>query len=171
MLVPKGSLSSEIAAKVELISPWLAAASRQLLDHPSPSRLYPEYLRAMHGISRAAVPLMWTAVTRLKREYPGEEPTRTLVAYFEHHIEEEQNHDRWILEDLECLGIDPSWTLQALPLLSIVALVGSQYYWIEHHHPVALLGYLSVMESSQPSPESVARIDIESHGKSGWRVV
>src|SRR6266446_3338101 len=158
MLVPRGSLSSEIAAKVALISPWLREASRQLLGHPTPSRLYPEYLRVMHGISRAAVPLMTTAVTRLERDYRGEVLTPTLVTYFEHHIEEEQNHDRWILEDLECLGIDPSWTLRALPLLAIVALVGSQYYWIEHHHPAALLGYLSVMESSQPSPESVARL-------------
>lgn len=158
MKTQKSSLSSTIETKLDLILPWLRQASQQLLDHPKPSQFYPEYLRAMHGISRAAIPLMMAAIRRLQEKYRGEEYTSPLIAYFERHILEEKDHDIWILEDLESLGIDPSWTLQSVPQISIASLVGSQYYWIEHHHPIALLGYLNVMESSQPSHESVAQL-------------
>jgi hypothetical protein len=29
-------------------------------------------------------------------------------------------------------------------------LVGTQYCWIEHVHPIALIGYLAIMEENQP---------------------
>ena len=30
-----------------------------------------------------------------------------------------------------------------MPSPAVAALVGSQYYWLLHHHPVALLGFVA----------------------------
>jgi len=35
---------------------------------------------------------------------------------------------------------------------AVAALVGAQYYWVLHHHPVALLGYIGLLEGFPPSP-------------------
>lgn len=34
--------------------------------------------------------------------------------------------------------------------------MGSQYYWIFHHHPVALLGYMEIAEGYPPTERQVA---------------
>jgi Iron-containing redox enzyme len=44
------------------------------------------------------------------------------------------------------------------PSMAVAALVGSQSCWIEHAHPVALLGYLVVLEGSPPSAEQLREI-------------
>jgi hypothetical protein len=36
--------------------------------------------------------------------------------------------------------------LGRIPSPTIAALVGSQYYWIQHVHPVGLLGYIVLLE-------------------------
>jgi len=38
------------------------------------------------------------------------------------------------------------------------ARVGAQYYWIHHFHPVALLGYIAVLEGRPPSPTLVEEL-------------
>jgi hypothetical protein len=46
-----------------------------------------------------------------------------------------------------CSGrIEPAQTLSIRPSANVAALVGAQYYWILHHHPVALLGYMATLE-------------------------
>ena len=37
------------------------------------------------------------------------------------------------------------------PAPAVAALVGAQYYWMFHFHPVALLGYIAVLEGYPPS--------------------
>ena len=41
------------------------------------------------------------------------------------------------------------------PVPTVAALVGAQYYWVLHHHPVALLGYIGLLEGFPPSPEMI----------------
>ena len=36
------------------------------------------------------------------------------------------------------------------PAPAVAALVGAQYYWVLHHHPVALLGYIGLLEGYPP---------------------
>jgi len=62
-----------------------------------------------------------------------------------------------LLEDLEALGCSRAEILARMPPLTVAALVGAQYYWIFHYHPVALLGYILVVESEPPSVELVER--------------
>ena len=42
-----------------------------------------------------------------------------------------------------------------MPSPRVAALVGSQYYWILHHHPVAFLGYVALMEGYPPTPDLI----------------
>lgn len=151
-------LSARLRMKLRLLQPDLAEASRHVLDHPEPAEFYPQYIAAMHGISRAAVPLMKAAIRALEARHQSEQLTPPLRSYLEHHIPEETGHDRWALEDLEVIGIDRSSVLGLVPSTSIAAMVGAQYYWIEHVHPVGLMGYLAIMEANAPTPESVEKL-------------
>lgn len=134
--------------------PVLAAAGRRLLGHPDPGAVYPEYLITFHGIVRASVPLMEAALARA-RMMDGDRVAAGLVPYLEEHVPEEMNHDEWVLEDLEVLGIDRAEVLAPPPSATVAELVGAQYYWILHYHPVSLLGYMTLLEAYPPRREDV----------------
>lgn len=123
------------------------------MEHPAFGELYPEYLITLHGVVRASVPLMEAALQRA-RTLRGP-LAAALAAYLEAHIPEEQGHDRWILEDLAALGVDPEEPLRRPPSPAVAAVVGAQYYWIAHHHPLTLLGYIAVVEGAPPLVEQI----------------
>jgi Iron-containing redox enzyme len=137
--------------------PALAAAAAQLWRLPGLGDRYPEYLRTMYGVIKASVPLMELAAAHCARR-PADPITAPLRAYLVGHIEEERGHDEWLLEDLAVLGHPATVTASALPPPAVAQLVGTQYYWISHHHPVALLGYIAVMEANAPHPSLAARL-------------
>jgi hypothetical protein len=111
--------------------------------------LYPEYLFTSHCVIRASVPLMETARdVAAGREDPV---SAALAPYLAHHIPEEVGHDEWLLGDLESIGYDRAALLARPPSPAVAALVGAQYYWIHHFHPVALLGYIGLLEGYPPS--------------------
>jgi hypothetical protein len=85
----------------------------------------------------------------------GDPVAAGVAAYLEEHIPEELHHDEWLLADLETLGIGRNDVLARTPSTTVAALVGAQYYYVLHHHPVALLGYISLLEGYPPSPELV----------------
>ena len=130
------------------------AAGRRLFDHPRLAELYPEYLVTMHGIIRASVPLMETASARAA-ELGDDLVAAGLVEYLTEHIPEEADHDEWLLEDLELVGVSSASVLDRPPSPTVAALVGAHYYWIRHYHPVALLGYIAVLEGYPPDPVEV----------------
>ena len=119
--------------------------------HPELAALWPEFLIAQHQIIRATVPLTETALTRTR---DLDEPLAAeLTTYLTEHVDEERGHDDELLGDLELLGLDREAVLRRVPSPTIAALVGAQYYWIHHHHPVAFLGFVAFMEGYPPSPE------------------
>ncbi|MEU1483635.1 iron-containing redox enzyme family protein [Streptomyces sp. NPDC005752] len=124
--------------------------------------LLPRYLRylcTMHAVVRASVPLMERAVERATLLDAGGDPLAgPLAAYLREHIQEERNHDTWLLEDIRAAGSLPGDALGPMPSPLVAALAGAQYYWIEHHHPVALLGYIAVLEGYAPAPDLTSRI-------------
>jgi Iron-containing redox enzyme len=141
--------SAHLRRTLELALPLFAAAGRRLWEHPRIRDLYPEYLVATHGVIRASVPLMERA---LERAQATEDPAAAgLAEYLEHHVDEERGHDDWLLEDLQVLGRSRDEVLARPPSTSVAALVGAQYYWIEHYHPVALLGYIGLLEGYPPT--------------------
>jgi hypothetical protein len=150
--------SERLRAKLELAIPPVRAASERIWTSPSVRELYPIWLATMHGIVRSAVPLMETARARAEELAPGDPVSAGLVPYLAHHAPEEQGHDRWLLEDLEALGGDPDEVLRAIPSPRVASLVGSQYYWIRHRHPVALLGHMAFVEGYPPEPGFADRL-------------
>lgn len=138
----------------EAVGP-LSLACTALVEHPRLRELWPEYLVLQHQIIRATVPLTEAALERT-RELPESDALRApLAAYLEEHVDEELHHDDGLLDDLESLGLPRAEVLARMPPTQVATLVGSQYYWIQHHHPVAFLGYVALMEGYPPTPELI----------------
>ena len=81
-----------------------------------------------------------------------------LAEYLGQHVNEERHHDDWLLDDLEELGISRETIWARMPSPTVASLVGAQYYWIHHHHPVAVLGYIAVLEGNPPIESDIAEV-------------
>jgi hypothetical protein len=154
---PATTESRRLRGKLELVLPALLATGRQLIAHPGLRGIYPEFLVMTHGMVRASVPLMETALATA-RALPDDPVAVLLTDYFEHHIPEERGHDEWLLEDMESIGVPREGALHRLPSPTIAALVGAQYYWVQHVHPVGLLGYMALLEGYPPLRQDVDRM-------------
>jgi pyrroloquinoline quinone (PQQ) biosynthesis protein C len=148
---PGGSAATVLRARLGLAEPALHAAARRLWQAPGLGERYPRYLRVMHGVIRASVPLMRLAARRCTELGPRDPVAAPLRRYLDRHIVEEHEHDEWLLADLAALGHDPGRARAEQPSPAVARLVGAQYYWTQHHHPVALLGYIAVLESNAPA--------------------
>ena len=144
------STSARLRGKLSLALPAFADVAWQVWDSPNVGSLYQEYLCTMHCIVRSSVPLMETAIARA-HELPDDPVAAGVAAYLESHVDEERGHDEWVLQDLEATGFDRDEPLRRIPPPAVAAVVGSQYYWIRHHHPVALLGHIAVVEGYPPA--------------------
>lgn len=130
----------------------------RLWDHERVADYVLPFLTLMHQVVRASVPLMEAASRRSAERADSDPLCRRLRDYLDTHIEEERYHDRWILEDLQAGGVDADDVLSRMPPANVAAMVGAQYYWIEHHHPVALLGYIRLLEGNPPSLRHIDRL-------------
>ncbi|MFF8510163.1 iron-containing redox enzyme family protein [Streptomyces sp. NPDC015492] len=139
--------SLALRTKLAPTAPVLRAATAALWRPDGLRPRYVRYLAAMHPLVRASVPLLLRAAERCA-ERPDDPAARLLAAYFLRHAEEERDHDVWLLDDLAAAGAGPA----AVPHTVAVELAGAQYYRIEHEHPVALLGYIAVLEGNAPGP-------------------
>jgi hypothetical protein len=132
--------------------------------------LLPELLFRTHCVARASAPLMRAA--RARALELNDPVARGIREYLTDHIEEEQAHADWVLDDLEGIGCSAMRILARVPPSSIAELVGAQYYWIHHAHPVALLSYIAVLEE-HVTPASVVRelIASSSHAPAAFRTL
>ena len=154
------SKSQALQTRLGLTSSLLRAATKRVFERADLPRLIPAYLLFMHQMTRTSVPLMETACEEAKRA--GKDPVcRGLRDYLLHHLEEERHHDEWFLEDLMSIGLKPIQSQQRLPSTDLASLVGSQYYWILHHHPIALLGYIAMLEGNAPSMRFVDELQAQ----------
>jgi Iron-containing redox enzyme len=152
--------SERLRLKVELALPALAMPGRILFEHPRARDLFPVYLATGYHVGRAMVPVMETALWRAQELAPNDPVAEGLAAYLERHIPEEMHSEEpggAHLDDLEALGVDPVALRASLPPPKIAALIGAQYYWIFHHHPVALLGFLE-LEACYPHRPTLERL-------------
>lgn len=153
----------ELRAVLDLVSPVLRRSSSDLWRPEGLRERYAAYLVAMHGVLRASVPLMEFALARCRAAAPDDHVMRTLGDYFTQHIESERGHDEWLLRDIRAVGPRPERDAAAMPSAEVARLVGVQYYWIAHHHPTALLGYIAALEYNAPAPD-LARLLAERSG-------
>jgi len=150
------SNSSLLVSKIQLLMPRINALAGQVWESPDVAELYPRYLCLLHGAIRATVPLMEMALERSRALAATDPVAEGVAAYLAKHIREEQGHDEWVRQDLAAIGRDPDEPLRTMPGPSVANLVGAQYYWIRHHHPVCLLGHIAVLEGYPPPPAFAA---------------
>jgi hypothetical protein len=159
----RASHSERLRRKLELLLGPASAASSALLNHPRLAELIPEYLFMVHCSTRASVPLMEAARQRASKIASHDPVAAGLARYLESHIPEELHHDEWVLEDLESLGVPRDRVLERIPPPTIAAMVGSQYYWVLHYHPAALLGFLEVLEGYPVAAHELESIIARTH--------
>ncbi|CAB4550293.1 MAG: iron-containing redox enzyme family protein [Actinomycetes bacterium] len=150
--------SLRLRLKLAMARSALDTASHSLFQGPGARQTYVDYLLTMHGVVRASVPLLERAVEECARR-PDDPLCRALMGYYEHHRLEEWGHDRWLLDDLAVVGLDADDVLRRIPPATVAALVGPQFYWVAHDHPVALMGYLAVLEGAPASAELLDRME------------
>ncbi len=155
--------SARLRATLAVFLPRLSAVSREFWEHRNLAALYPRYLAALHTVIRASVPLMRDALSVTRQRYLDEPWAEPVIAYLDKHISEEMWHDDWLLDDLERLGIPRAAAIRHIPSPAVAAMVGSQYYYIEHVHPAVFLGYIAVLEGYPPL-EDLAIIAAERTG-------
>ena len=147
------SNSRRLRDKIRLMRGEMDAMAETLWTHPRLREIYPEFLFRNHSVIRSSVPLMKAAAEESEKLLGREPIAEGMLTYFRHHIPEETGHDEWVLDDLELLGFKRAEVLKRIPPPSAAALAGAQYYWIRHVHPVALLGFIAVLEGTPPNVE------------------
>jgi hypothetical protein len=138
--------SQQLRKKIDLVRSDLKRSAAAFWRHPYVAELVPEFLLTVHSVTRATVPSMEETLRCARSLAATDAVAAGMVDYLAHHIPQEIGHDEWTLEDLAVLGFDRSALLQRMPSSAVAALAGSQYYWVRHHHPVAYMGYIAVLE-------------------------
>jgi hypothetical protein len=150
----------------------LWAAGERLVTHPRIRDLYPEYLFTIHSVIRASVPLMETARGRARALSDDDPVAEALVEYLGEHIDEERDHDAWLLDDLETIGVDRAATLARPPSPTVASAVGAQYYWVLHYHPVTLLAWIGLLEGYPPPPALIDELKVRTgYGAEAFRTL
>lgn len=142
----------ELRTVLGLLGPALRAGAGALWRPDGLAERYQRYLVVMHEVVRASVPLLGLALGHCERADPADQVARRMRDQLPAHIAEELHHDDWLLRDMAVTGLDPATAVARPPSEIVARLVGAQYYWINHYHPVCLLGYIAVLESNAPAP-------------------
>ncbi|MES2222335.1 MAG: iron-containing redox enzyme family protein [Acidobacteriota bacterium] len=137
--------SQRLRDSISLVRGQLDRLIRGVWFHPRLGERFPEFLFAMYGITVASAPAMRTAAACCANL--ADDPLAAwLCPYYLEHAGEESGHEQWLLDDLATFGVARDQVMRRLPYPSVAALVGVQYYWMHHVHPVAYLGYIAVVE-------------------------
>lgn len=147
--------SQALRYKIALAEPGLNALCRAFWRHPRIGAVLTEYLFSLWSSMRATLPLLHAAEARARDRARLDPLCAVMVPYLARHADEERGHDDWLLEDLQVLGVERAAVLQRLPPPDVAAMVGAQYYFIAHAHPLALLGFFAVLEGSPLTPADV----------------
>ncbi|MEO5900535.1 MAG: hypothetical protein ABIR68_10465 [Ilumatobacteraceae bacterium] len=152
-----GSRSDALRRRLKLVGPAGWDCAGRLRGDPRAAELYPSLLMLQHMIVRGSVPLLRAAGREaLRRAAAGDRVAALLVDHFRRHAEEERREEQWLLDDYTALDRDATEVIVAVPWSTVAAMVGAAYYWVLHHHPVAVLGYFAVLDGDRPSPVVVA---------------
>jgi Iron-containing redox enzyme len=152
------SHSKVLRTKIRLAEPRLLEVSDRFWRHPQLKQMFPEFLFMMHSIIRSSVSLLNAAAQSAESLAESDPVCRRIAGYYKTHALEEMHHDEWLLEDMTAIGMERSEVLLRLPSLTVASLVGAQYYWALHVHPVSLFGYLAVLEGNPSSLKQLREI-------------
>ena len=137
--------------KIRLADGGMFGALDSFWSQPDLAARYPELLFHIYSVIRATVPLMQTACRRAGELSAADQVAAGVAEYLAHHIPEELHHDEWLLDDIVALGASREAVVRRIPSPAAAAMAGSLYYWVNHAHPVAWMGYAAVVEGHPPS--------------------
>jgi len=126
--------------------------------HPRVVEIFPEFLFTTYCVGRSTVPLLEAARDAANARGDNDAVAPFVAEYCARHIPEEAHHDEGVLDDLSVLGVPRESVTKKIPSATMAALIGSQYYWIHNVHPIALLGYLEVLEGEPPVAEFLEEV-------------
>jgi hypothetical protein len=152
------SHSSRLREKIELVAPSMHRAIDAFWAHPRLPEIFPEFLFTTYCVGRTTVPLLEAALAAASARSGADAVAGAVSDYCARHIPEERHHDEGVLDDLGVLGVSRESVLRRIPSPAMAALIGAQYYWILNVHPVALLGYLEVLEGEPPVSEHLEEV-------------
>jgi hypothetical protein len=139
--------SARLRRKLELVQPLVGLPARMLLEHPRAAQIYPRYLATGYHITCAMLELMDAALERSRALAAHDLVAADLERYLERHLIEETHHPDpggAVLDDLRALGEDAAHLVEETASDTIATLVAREHRWIEHAHPVAVLGFLEL---------------------------
>lgn len=162
MTAPIARTNSQIVrSKIAMTCGDAHVAFTEFWSRPDLPAVTPAMLVLIHQIMRATAPLMATAADRARQLANRDPLCAALAPYYAAHSEEETAHPDWHLNDLEAAGISRETVLDTLPLPDVASMMGAQYYWIHHFHPVMLLGSIAILEGNPPTMELIDRLEKE----------
>ena len=144
--------SALLRAKIELAQPRVQGIAQRFWRHRNVEEVFKRHLQNLYFTVSSSRPLLEHALEHSK-QMPDDAVARALIPYFEEHIEEEEGHDEWVLDDLEVLGVNRDTAKTRVPPPAVATLTGSQFYYISNVHPVALTAYQAVVEGNPPRVE------------------
>jgi hypothetical protein len=150
--------SDSLKLKIRLADQQLIEPLSRFRNHPRFALVFRDFLFCLHCSVRASVPLMQTAVQRCGELAADCPVAAALAPYYTKHKEEERHHDEWLLDDMVRLGMDRQDVIARVPSPDVASMIGAQYYWVHHAHPVALLAYLAVVEGNPISVDALDEI-------------
>jgi len=154
-----GAANSDLLkSKIRLVDPRLQEQLSLFWGHPRFTDVFEQHLYRLYHAVHASVPMMQCALERSRQLASECRVAAELVPYFSEHIEEEKQHDVWLLEDMEVLGLPNDPTAEQIPPTVVATLIGTQYYYINHCHPITMIGYLAVVEGNPPRAEMLDQI-------------
>jgi pyrroloquinoline quinone (PQQ) biosynthesis protein C len=101
---------------------------------------YKAFLHDLYYIVWHFCPTMAAAASRC-----GDEFRQVRYELYER-IEEEKNHETWVLEDIAAIGGDVARVRAHSPSAPVQCMVGFNYFCAERAHPCAILGMLYSLE-------------------------
>ncbi len=152
-IVPGGGRAAWL--RITLARQMLNAAAQRFWTHPEAARLFLPYMVETYTMVHCALRAMREAYD-LSAELALADPVAAILApYLRRHMDEERHHDDWLLDDLVVAGLDRASIAGRYPGAQVAQLVGAQFLWIRHAHPVALFGFLGVLED----PPTMQHVD------------
>jgi hypothetical protein len=141
-----------LALKIAMAQPRLDAASVAFWTTADLRARLPRFFLDLYAIVHGGLAVMDRAFRRAEElSRAGDPVAQSLARYLAHHIEEERDHDSWLLDDMIACGIDGEFARSRIVPGVIASLLGAQMYWIEREHPVAFLGYMAAVEGNPPT--------------------
>lgn len=149
---PAVSNSRLLNLKIALALPRLDAAARAFWSTVDLQARMPAFFQELYAIVRGGLQVMQVASDRADSLAAERDPVAQLLApYLRRHVEEEREHETWLLVDISACGFDSNAVRNRVVQGPVAALLGAQTFWAMQEHPVSFLGYLSVVEANPPT--------------------